>query len=112
MSERARFDGAEGGGAGFVMLPVISDSSLASRSNFEDMPLGASDAKLQAIAASHSANASSSSSGPSVTDAAIVGDLTTHALSRGAGNGLDEASGTATKNTKAPQESPAIVMAE
>jgi hypothetical protein len=103
-----------GDGAGAAMAPVTAGSSPESRSNLDGVPLAGREAKLHATAVSHSASASSSSSGSGVIGAATSGDdlLTIQALSRGSGNGLDEASGTATKNTRAPHSSPATTIAE
>src|SRR5690242_1416533 len=88
------------------MLAVVAGSSGVFDSKREAMPLGGID--VQAMDASHSATTSSSSSGPCAIGGDTGGDnlSVTQAPSRGAGYGLEEASGIATKNTRAPHKTP------
>src|SRR5216683_5763377 len=98
-----------------TMPPVGSGSPSTAGSNLEATPLAGKETKLHGMIISDSRAVSSSSrSGGSVSGAAMCGDglSMTQLPSRGAGNGLDSASGTATKKTRMLHNAPATRIAE
>ena len=99
-----------------AVLSGCSDATLAAGTNsagskLAAAPLGASETKLHGAAISISRACSSSIGSENVTGAATCGLCTTHSVSRVGGNGLDSASGIATKNTNTPHSSPANTIA-
>src|SRR5258705_11911932 len=101
--------GAASLGAVLAMLPVGSGSPNTAGSNLEAAPLSGKETKLQGMTSSDSGAASRSSrSGGSVRGVATraEGLSITQKPSRGAGNGLETASGTATKKTRTPHKAP------
>src|SRR3984893_16460841 len=98
-----------------TMLPVDSGSPNSAGSNLEATPLAGKETKRHGMIISDSRAVSCSSrSGGSVIGAAMCGDGLSmiQVPSRGAGNGLDSASGTATKKTRIPHNAPASRTAE
>src|ERR1700716_2218031 len=107
--------GASGTADASGRLPVLSGSAVSSGTKPDGASFGGSEARLHesADASGSRARGSSIASGTGIGNAACSDDLRTiHSSSFGDGNGLDSASGIATKNTKTPHSTPATRMAE
>src|SRR5712691_5304066 len=96
-----------------LIVAVLCGSSLSTGAKLPAAPLGGSDTKLHGV----SGASGTSTVGGSITagtDIAACSDdrLMIHVSSFSDGNGLDSASGTATKNTRTPHNAPASTMAE
>src|SRR5712691_9312015 len=101
-----------GGGAVSTMLPVDCGSAGTSSGG---APWAGSATKSHSVglASASTAAGSAITAGADISDARRSGDLgMVQSPGFGEGNGLDNASGTATKNTRAPHKEPATRMAE
>src|SRR5215468_5842153 len=114
MGLTARFAGGRGSTAALPVLPVLFGAALSGRKKRADGPLGGRAASVHAIGGA----SGSSTVGAAMTAGTGIGSPAGDARSMsqvsciGVGNGLDSASGAATKNTRTPHSTPVSRMTE
>src|SRR5262249_29717574 len=114
MGLTARLAGGRGSTAALPVLPVLFGAALAGRTKRADGPFGGRAASVHAIGGA----SGSSTVGAAMTAGTGIGSPAGDARSMsqvsciGVGNGLDSASGTATKNTRNPPSTPVSRLTE
>src|SRR5215470_2182152 len=101
--------------AASMMVPVLGGSSPSVGATLEAAPLGGSAAKLHGVVSGASGDSTvglSIAAGTDIAACSVAGRSMIQVSSLGDGNGLDSASGTATKNTRTPHNEPATTMAQ